>query len=94
MFAHVSLYLDFEAGQPSLSCQRAHIRDIKHDWMFQSYLIHYYVPGLSQTPFVYIRRRCLYQVVVFVVCVCGIMRFLLYFRSPFKAQTREETLNL
>ena len=62
--------------------------------MFQSYLIHYCVPGLSQTPFVYIRRGCLYQVVVFVVCVCGIIRFLLYFRSLFKAQSREETLNL
>ena len=94
MFADVSQYLDFGARQPSFSCQRAHIIDIKYDWMFQSYLIHYCVPVLSQTPFVYIRRECLYQVVVFVVCVCGIIRFLLYFRSSFKAQSREETLNL
>ena len=60
--------------------------------MFQSYLIHYCVPGLSQTLFVYIRRGWLCQVVVLVVCVRDIIRFLLYFRSPFKAQSREETL--
>ena len=42
--------------------------------MFQSYLIHYCVPGLSQTLFVYIRRGWLCQVVVLVVCVRGIIR--------------------
>ena len=56
MFAHVSQHLDFETRQPCFSCQRAHIIYIKHDWMSQSYLMHYCVPRLSQTPFVYIIR--------------------------------------
>ena len=68
--------------------------DIKHDWMFQSYVIQYCVLRLSQTLFVYIRRGCLHQVVVFVVCVGGVIRFLLYLRSLFKAKPQEETLNL
>ena len=62
--------------------------------MFQFYVTHYCVLRLSQTLFVYIRRGCLHQVVVFVVCVGGVIRFLLYFRSLFEAQSREETLNL
>ena len=41
-----------------------------------------------------IRRVRLHQVVVLAVCICGINGFLLYFRSLFKAQFREETQNL
>ena len=62
--------------------------------MFQSYLIRCYVLRLSQTLFVYIRHLCLHQVVVSVVCIWGIIPLLLYFRSLFKAQFREETQNL
>ena len=64
-------------------------------WLvFHSYLIHYCVFRLSLTLSVYIRRLRLHQVIVSVVCICGIIRFLSYFRSLFNAQSREETQNL
>ena len=45
------------ARQPYLSCQRAHIVDVKNDWMFDSYPIHYYffasLKHSSSTPDAY-----------------------------------------